>query len=140
MTSSSPRLVSPASAEPDRTDNTMSPSTSGGSRRRFAALIVLFCILGLVLIAQLVRYQIFQPDLPDPSPLAQTGPSPRGAIVDSEGTPLVVNRYYFQLTATPAHFKNTEERDAVGHRRLGGQSRRQGSHLSAGGGGGSLLL
>ncbi len=69
--------------------------------------------MGLVLMAQLARYQIFGADLPGADPVAQTGPSPRGMIVDRNGTPLVVNRYYFQLTATPAHITTPEERDEV---------------------------
>lgn len=89
------------------------PSAGGGSRRRFAVLIAILGLLVLIIIAQLARYQIFEPDLLDTGPLPQTGPSPRGAIVDRHGTPLVVNRYYFQLTATPRHLKTPEQRDEV---------------------------
>ncbi|RIK58642.1 MAG: hypothetical protein DCC57_00340 [Chloroflexi bacterium] len=113
MTSSSSRLVTPVAASSETIDPTPPAPAGMRSRRRFAALVVLFCILALVLVAQLVRYQIFEPALPDSGALAQTGPSPRGMIVDRHGTPLVVNRYYFQLTATPAHFKNAAERDEV---------------------------
>lgn len=112
MISSSPRLVTPAPAGPDPIVPPPVPA-GGRSWRRFAALVVLFCILALVIIAQLVRYQVFQPALDDVNPMVQPGPSPRGEIVDRHGTPLVVNRYFFQLTATPLHIKSPEERDEV---------------------------
>jgi cell division protein FtsI/penicillin-binding protein 2 len=61
------------------------------------------------LLAQLIRYQIF------PTALAETTGSAaandtRGSIVDRNGTPLVVNRYFFQLTVTPAHITSDKDR------------------------------
>jgi cell division protein FtsI/penicillin-binding protein 2 len=76
-------------------------------------LVTIFCLLGVVLVAQLVRYQLFQPKLDDEILATQEQPNPRGLIVDRNGTPLVVNRYYYQLTATPVHLESAEQRETV---------------------------
>jgi len=72
-------------------------------------VVVVMLLILAALLVQLIRYQIF------PTALAEaTGPATaadtRGAIVDRDGTPLVVNRYYFQLTVTPAHIATDKDR------------------------------
>ncbi len=70
-------------------------------------------VLLAALLFQLVRYQVFPPELEDERAVAATVADTRGAIVDRNGEPLVVNRYYFQLTATPANIKTAEDRHEV---------------------------
>jgi cell division protein FtsI/penicillin-binding protein 2 len=100
--------ASPASAQTES-----SPPQSLRSRVRFAGLIAFFALLTFVIVSQLVRYQLFPPDLPDAGPMTEQEPGPRGMILDRNGTPLVVNRYYFRLTATPKHIETPEQRDEV---------------------------
>jgi cell division protein FtsI/penicillin-binding protein 2 len=70
-------------------------------------------LAGLLIFAQLLRYQVFPPKLEDVAPVAEAAPSPRGLIVDGHGTPLVVNRHYYQVTATPIHIDTAEKRETV---------------------------
>jgi cell division protein FtsI (penicillin-binding protein 3) len=75
--------------------------------------VVSFMVLVLVaLIAQLVRYQIF-PSVDEENFVAAEAMGSRGAIVDRNGSPLVVNRYFFQLTTTPSLIKTEEDRREV---------------------------
>jgi cell division protein FtsI/penicillin-binding protein 2 len=72
-------------------------------------VVAVMLLILAALLAQLVRYQLFPTTLSE-----ETGPATvedsRGAIVDRNGMPLVVNRYFFQLTVTPAHIKTDKDR------------------------------
>ncbi|HXF64495.1 MAG TPA: penicillin-binding protein 2 [Caldilineaceae bacterium] len=106
-----PRLVPPTPSSPDAgTDHPVAPERPRG---RFSLLAALFCLLALVILAQLLRYQLFQPVLAEEEMVIQEEPNPRGVVVDRHGIPLVVNRYYYRLTATPAHLQTAEDRDIV---------------------------
>ena len=51
----------------------------------------------------------------------------RGTIVDRHGAVLAADRYFYQVTTTPTHFTNDEERMAVAKQleASGRHSRRQ---------------
>jgi cell division protein FtsI/penicillin-binding protein 2 len=80
---------------------------------RMRTLGVVLSLLTAVLIFQLMRYQVWGGLEVPPAPQIAPESSPRGTIVDRSGTPLVVNRYFFQVTATPEHFKSQEDRHEV---------------------------
>jgi cell division protein FtsI/penicillin-binding protein 2 len=72
-------------------------------------VVAVMLILLAAMVSQLVRYQLFPTNL-DEGAVPATTMETRGAIVDRSGSPLVVNRYFFQLTVTPAHIKSNDER------------------------------
>jgi cell division protein FtsI/penicillin-binding protein 2 len=82
------------------------------ARWRFWLIAVVFGMVVLAIFLQLFRYQVVGagervlPALPQ-------DPPPRGVIVDANGTPLVVNRYFYQITATPSNFSRPEQREEV---------------------------
>ncbi|MCC9076540.1 penicillin-binding protein 2 [Litorilinea aerophila] len=80
---------------------------------RFHLLAVGFGLLTLIVLGQLVRYQIFQRDQAAASVVAEEGPTARGIMVDRDGVPLVVNRYFYQISATPRQLETEEARIEV---------------------------
>ncbi len=83
-------------------------------RWRFSVIALCFICLGLIVLAQLTRYQIFGTGQVAAAPAEQTkDQSSRGTIVDAKGTPLVVNRYFFQVSATPKLLKTQKDREEV---------------------------
>lgn len=106
---SSARLMPTGNADTQPPNNTPSPSQPGRSYWRFWVVVAVMLLLLAALLAQLIRYQLFPTQLQQeraPAVVADT----RGAIVDSHGTPLVVNRYFFQLIVNPSHVKTNDER------------------------------
>jgi cell division protein FtsI/penicillin-binding protein 2 len=80
---------------------------------RFAMLAVVFALLALLIGVRLVNIQVSR-TFEDPVPqMVYKDPAPRGAIVDRNGVPLVVNRYFFQITATPKHLTSAADREEV---------------------------
>lgn len=80
---------------------------------RIWAMVGVFGVFALILIAQLLRYQFFPPEVQEVETAATVDSDARGTVVDRNGTPLVVNRHFFQLTTTPANIKTPEERHEV---------------------------
>ncbi len=75
-------------------------------------VVVVLVALAAVVILQLLRYQLLVS--PPPKPIVTTTRNEtRGLIVDRDGTPLVVNRYYYQLAATPDNIPTDEQRREV---------------------------
>ena len=104
---STSRLM-PLSGTGSQQDNTP-PTPPARSSWRLWVVVAVMLLLLAALMAQLIRYQLFPTTLEDEvAPVAVT--DTRGSIVDRNGTPLVVNRYFFQLTVTPAHIKTSDER------------------------------
>lgn len=93
-------------------DNTSPNTPLNRSPWRFWVVVAFMLVILAALIAQLVRYQLFPYEIEETASAA-TVDDIRGTIVDRNGTPLVVNRYYFQLTVTPAHIKTPDERHEV---------------------------
>ena len=93
-------------------DKSPPPSPPARSPWRLWVVVAVMLLLLAALLAQLIRYQLFPTSLEE-----EVGPAAvmdtRGSIVDRNGTPLVVNRYFFQLTVTPAHIKTSDERHAL---------------------------
>jgi cell division protein FtsI/penicillin-binding protein 2 len=80
---------------------------------RFAMLATVFALLALLIGVRLVNIQVSR-TFEDPVPqMVYKDPAPRGAIVDRNGVPLVVNRYFFQITATPKHLTSAADREEV---------------------------
>lgn len=80
---------------------------------RIWTIVGVFGIVAVVLIAQLLRYQFFPPQVPEVAAAKAVISDARGTVVDRNGTPLVVNRHFFQLTITPANIKTPEERHEI---------------------------
>jgi cell division protein FtsI/penicillin-binding protein 2 len=85
---------------------------SGRSSWRVWVVVAFMLVILAALVAQLIRYQLF-PSKIEEGASAATVMDTRGAIVDRSGTPLVINRYFFELTVTPAHIKTPEERHEI---------------------------
>jgi cell division protein FtsI/penicillin-binding protein 2 len=80
---------------------------------RFRVIALCLLSLALIVLAQLLRYQLFRSsDLPEP-PAINEELAPRGAIVDHSGTPVVVNRYFYRVSATPKQIDTPEKRHEV---------------------------
>ena len=93
-------------------------ATEERSRWRVYTIVGVFAVIALMVLAQLMRYQIFTPADDDISLVQAQEDKTRGIIVDSTGEPLVVNRYYFQLTVTPANIKTPEARHELAQQLL----------------------
>jgi cell division protein FtsI/penicillin-binding protein 2 len=93
-------------------DKTPPPAPPVSSPWRLWVVVSVMLVLLAALLSQLIRYQLFPTQLEEETVQATVTES-RGTIVDRNGTPLVVNRYYFQLTVTPAHIKTPEDRHEV---------------------------
>ncbi|NOX62506.1 MAG: penicillin-binding protein 2 [Chloroflexi bacterium] len=67
------------------------------------AVLVLFALFGLVLTAQLVRYQLFgiQTALGAEADAEIIKTRPRGNIVDERGRPLALDRFLYEIVASP---------------------------------------
>jgi cell division protein FtsI/penicillin-binding protein 2 len=64
------------------------------------------------MLSQLIRYQLFPTELAVEAASAEVSEA-RGIVLDQSGNLLAVNRYYFQLTVTPAHIKTQAERERL---------------------------
>lgn len=105
---STSRLMPLGSADNPAPDNLPPTPPVHSAWRLWLVVTVMLLILG-ALLAQLIRYQVF------PTALAETtapaaAVDTRGSIVDRNGMPLVVNRYFFQLTATPTLITTDKDR------------------------------
>lgn len=82
------------------------------ARWRFWLIAVFFGLVVFTICLQLFRYQVVgagERALYTPP----RDPAPRGIVVDAQGTPLAVNNYFYQITATPSHFASDETRELV---------------------------
>jgi len=81
--------------------------------RRFLLLAVSFGLIVFVILAQASYYQVFGGQRALPAPVVVKEPAPRGMVVDSHGVPLIVNRHFFQVAATPNLIVGDIARDEV---------------------------
>lgn len=101
-------LVGASTQDPDNKPPVMPPPRSPW---RMWTVVSFMLLVLAALVAQLVRYQLFP--AADEENAGAAAMESRGAIVDHNGVPLVVNRYFFQLTITPSHIKTPEARHEV---------------------------
>jgi cell division protein FtsI/penicillin-binding protein 2 len=80
---------------------------------RFWILVIFFGVLAGIVVLSLLAHQVIQAGQAPPAGAAHQGQSMRGAIVDRNGALLAADRYFYQVTTTPAHFATDEERMAV---------------------------
>jgi cell division protein FtsI/penicillin-binding protein 2 len=107
---STPRLI-PSSGPPD---NDLTQPTSQTHRVwRVWVVVGGLSILLLALVLQLLRFQIFPPESTAENAAVVAVADTRGAVVDRNGDPLVVNSHFFQLTATPANITTDAGRQEV---------------------------
>ena len=78
--------------------------------RRFWMLVIFFGLLAAVVVAPLFVHQVLQYGQARAAGAPHLGQSPRGVFVDRHGALLAGDRYFYEVTATPAHFNNDEER------------------------------
>ncbi len=79
---------------------------------RLPVLAWVFILIGLVLLGKTSYYQIWGGSALVQEPLPQE-PAPRGMVVDNHGVPLIVNRHFFQVAATPNLIVGDEARSEV---------------------------
>ena len=90
-----PEEPTPTEKKPEKKKKDFSPG------RRIKGLLILFGIIALLLGLQLVREQLFGVA---PEQTAQAAPvklRPRGAIVDVNGHPLAIQRFRYEVVASP---------------------------------------
>jgi len=80
---------------------------------RFWILVFFFGLLAALVTIPLLVHQVLQAGQALPAGMPHQGQSMRGTIVDRHGALLAADRYYYQVTTTPAHFANDEERMAA---------------------------
>ena len=85
----------------------------GRERWRFWMLVFFFGLLAGIVVISLLVHQVLQAGQALPRGAAHQGQSMRGAIVDRHGALLAADRYFYQVTTTPTHFTDDEERMAV---------------------------
>ena len=77
---------------------------------RFWMLVLFFVTLACLVLVPLFIHQIIQYGQVRTPGLPHQAQSPRGAIVDRNGELLAADRYFYQVTTTPKHFADSEER------------------------------
>ena len=85
---------------------------------RFWMLVLFLGALTAAVLVPLVLHQAFQLGVIEAAGLPHQGQSPRGSIVDRLGALLAADRYFYEVSTTPAHFDDEEAR-AEGRRRPG---------------------
>ena len=80
---------------------------------RFWILVFFFGLLAIMVLVPLFVHQVLQFGQALPSGSPHQGQPIRGTIVDRHGAVLAADRYFYQVTTTPSHFANDEERMAV---------------------------
>ena len=81
--------------------------------RRFILLAFAFGLVAVVILAQASYYQVFGGNRALSESAVAKDPAPRGMVVDRRGVPLIVNRHYFQVAATPNLIEGDAARDQV---------------------------
>ena len=84
-----------------------------GSYWRFGVLALILVGLGAVILLQALRYQVFSVNRQVSAAAIEKDPAPRGMVVDASGVPLIVNRHYYQLAATPNLIGDDDDRREV---------------------------
>lgn len=84
--------------------------------RRIQIALIGFALFGLILAAQLVRYQVFSANAivgwsvgNEPPALYIDPAAPRGTIVDAAGHPLALDEYEYKVSVAPNQMKNRRE-------------------------------
>jgi len=80
---------------------------------RFWILVFFFGLLAAIVVASLLVHQVLQAGQALPVGEPHQGQSMRGSIVDRHGALLAADRYFYQVTTTPTHFTDDDERMAV---------------------------
>jgi cell division protein FtsI/penicillin-binding protein 2 len=80
---------------------------------RFWILVFFFGFLTIMVLVPLFVHQVLGFGRALPSGMPHQGQPMRGTIVDRHGAVLAADRYFYQVTTTPAHFTNDQERMAV---------------------------
>ncbi|RUA15426.1 MAG: hypothetical protein DSY55_06315 [Clostridia bacterium] len=111
MTHNSHYQLSPASqnSQPDEKEKGRKKKPS--PNKRINTLLGLFGVFALLLGAQLVRHQIFGmlPDTQTASAEISAKLRPRGAIVDTDGDPLAIERYRYDIAVSPNIIRNKQK-------------------------------
>ena len=91
--------------EADDSNETRRPPESSAPPWRMKAILIVFALFGIVLAGQLVRYQalgirsIVRATGAETTEVDKT--EPRGNIVDRRGHPLAIERYVYEINASP---------------------------------------
>ena len=83
------------------------------SNWRFSLLAGALLALVIVILARTLQHQVFSFGEPISALEITSDPAQRGAVVDRSGIPLIVNRHYYQLAATPDLIETDAERMEV---------------------------
>lgn len=80
--------------------------------RRLWVIVTALVLMTLVILWRLFDYQLINRG-PFTKEVLSTAPTPRGVIVDRDGTLLAADRIFYELAATPSEITTDEERMAV---------------------------
>ncbi|MFN2200987.1 MAG: peptidoglycan D,D-transpeptidase FtsI family protein [Caldilineaceae bacterium] len=84
--------------------------SSNRSSWRFSILAVAISAMVILILLRTLQHQVFGLGEAVSAQAVEVDPAQRGAVVDTHGVPLIVNRHYYQLAATPNHIKTDAER------------------------------
>lgn len=80
---------------------------------RYGVLAVIMLAFGLVIVVRTLHHQVIDPDELSGGYVLAEDPAERGIVVDRNGVPLIVNRHYYQIAATPDQITEEEDRREV---------------------------
>jgi cell division protein FtsI/penicillin-binding protein 2 len=83
---------------------------------RFWLLVIFLGGLTVAVLVPLVLHQALRLGVVEAAGLPHLGQSPRGTIVDRLGAPLAADRYFYEVSTTPAHFHDHEVRKKLADR------------------------
>lgn len=103
MTHNSYYQLSPASQDFQPDEKEKGKRKKPSPNKRINTLLGLFGVFALLLGAQLVRHQLFgmTPDMQTVSAEVSAKLRPRGAIVDTNGAPLAIERFRYDIAVSP---------------------------------------
>ncbi len=80
---------------------------------RYGVLAVILLGFGFVILLRTLHHQVINLDKLNNGYVLETDPAERGIVVDRNGVPLIVNRHYYQIAATPDQITKDEARREV---------------------------
>ena len=80
---------------------------------RFGAIAIFFVTATLLIIVRLISYQLFPNQGADALYAAPAASPARGSIVDRDGNILSIDRYFYDISATPENLSDEEMREVA---------------------------
>ena len=94
-------IYSPIQSPPPIEEQARKPKKKPSPERRIKIILILFGVFALVLAGQILRFYIWG-EMPEKATKQLSRKlRPRGAIVDTNGNPLAIQRFRYQIVASP---------------------------------------